>query len=606
MPEDASLNSDLGPSPVEDVVVVKNVIFMVPDGLGSAQQAAYRWFKGSGSAPVWEDGFQAMVRTGSANSPTTDSAAAATAFATGVKTSNGAVGVDADGNPLVSILTLASDSGKATGIVSTAAITDATPAAFAASALDRADLIGIAQQYVDNDILDVILGGGRAAFSADPDGDGATTLEEAQAAGFSYVATPEEMLASTDERLLGLFSEGDLGPPIGNGDIGARPSGEPSLAEMTTVALDRLSTDADGFFLVVEEEGTDLWGHANDAATVMHAAKSYEDAVRVARSYAEENPGTLVISVADHETGGMTLPFSGGRTPAAFRSFTATTADVHVAIGDAVAALGPDPDPALVVGTARHIVSDATGGVVVLTDAEIASVLDAGTPAAGRAALAAVLNAAGGVEYSTTGHTAADVPLHAFGAGAELHDGVIENTDVAEWLAEAMGLTLPADRAGADVISGTSADDHLVGTEDADVIRAGWGDDRLVGLGGNDQLEGGEGDDRLNGRSGNDVLSGAEGDDSLRGGVGDDQLLGGDGSDVFVFGDGVGLDRLRDFAIGEDAIHFRGGLFADAAAVLAASQAADEGVLIALAGGGEIRIDGIDLVALESAMFVFD
>src|SRR5262245_3683015 len=123
MPEDANLNSDFGPSAMEDVAAVKNVIFLVPDGFGSAQQEAYRWFKGAESAPVWEDGFQAMVRTGSANSPTTDSAAAATAFATGVKTNNGAVGVDADGNPLVSILTLASDSGKATGIVSTAAVT---------------------------------------------------------------------------------------------------------------------------------------------------------------------------------------------------------------------------------------------------------------------------------------------------------------------------------------------------------------------------------------------------------------------------------------------------------------------------------------------------
>jgi alkaline phosphatase len=444
---------------------------MVADGFGSAQHRAYRYFKEDGAPPVWEDGFRALVRTGSASSPTTDSAAAATAFATGVKTRNGAVAVDADGDPLVSVLDLASEDGKATGIVSTAAITDATPAAFAASTADRTDHAGIAQQYVDDGRLDLILGGGRARFTVDADGDGATTLEEAQAAGFAYVSTREEMLDAAGDRLVGLFSDGDLGPPIGNGAAGARPAGEPSLAEMTEAALDRLSKDPDGFFLVVEEEGTDRWGHANDGATVMNAAKAYEDAVRVAKAFAEANPGTLVISVADHETGGLTLPLASGRTPAIFRSFTATYADVLAAIEEALAGAA---DP---VASVRQIVLGATGGAVSLTDVEIGSVVEARTSADAYAALAMILNARGGLDYATRGHTAADVALSAYGAGADLHGGVLENTAVAHWLAEAMGLSMPPGQpAGGDVLMDLGDDGRvrIEGTDLASLQQSGF------------------------------------------------------------------------------------------------------------------------------------
>lgn len=94
-----------------------SVIFMLPDGFGDVAAEAYERYKGSD--PLWKSGFQALVQTSSARNPVTDSAAAATAYATGVKTNNGAIAVDVDGNPLVSILTLAHDAGKAAGIVTT-------------------------------------------------------------------------------------------------------------------------------------------------------------------------------------------------------------------------------------------------------------------------------------------------------------------------------------------------------------------------------------------------------------------------------------------------------------------------------------------------------
>ena len=133
--------SEFGSGSIDNEVapaLAKNVIFMVPDGFGDAAATAYRYFKGTEEPPAWEHGLQASVQTHSASSPVTDSAAAATAYATGVKTYNGGIAVDVDGNPLVSVLDLASEAGKATGIVTTDAVTGATPAAFAASNVDRA------------------------------------------------------------------------------------------------------------------------------------------------------------------------------------------------------------------------------------------------------------------------------------------------------------------------------------------------------------------------------------------------------------------------------------------------------------------------------------
>ena len=229
------LGENAAPAAIPPVpMLAKNVIFMVPDGFGDEAASAYRAFKGG--AAVWEAGRRALVETGSASSAVTNSAAAATAYATGVKTRNGAIAVDLDGDPLVSILDLASDAGKATGIVSTDVVAGATLAAFAASNADRDNRDEIAQEYVDAGDLDVILGGGRESFAADPDRDGRTTLAEAREAGFDTVSTAEELRAADGDRLLGLFGVGPLGLPTGD---------DPSLAVLTDAALERLSDDED-------------------------------------------------------------------------------------------------------------------------------------------------------------------------------------------------------------------------------------------------------------------------------------------------------------------------------------------------------------------------
>ncbi|WGF88230.1 alkaline phosphatase [Marinivivus vitaminiproducens] len=443
--------------------VAKNVIFMLPDGFSTAQADAYRYFKAGSEAPVWEDHLTGMVKTSSSDNLVTDSAASATAYATGEKTYNGAIAVDPDGRALDSVLDIASDAGKATGIVSTAAITDASPAAFGASTVDRGNQDDIAAQYTSNGDLDVILGGGRAQFLPEDDGgareDGIDLVDQAGRQGFDTVTTADELEAATGDRLLGLFTDADMSAPIGNGAPGERPDGEPTLAEMTEATLDRLSQDGDGFFAVIEEEGTDTWGHANDAATVMNSAQSFDDAWSLALDFAERNPGTLIVSVADHETGGMTTLFSDEANPEVFQTYRATYEDMLTEAFRRVDVDGHTPGDAGSFAVVRDTIGGYTGGAVTLDDETIASIFEAPDEETAYATLAEVLNAAGGVNYSTTGHSAVDVPIYAYGTGAEHFEGLLDNTDVGIQLAAAMGLDLPEGQG--DTMT-TGSDDMLL------------------------------------------------------------------------------------------------------------------------------------------------
>ena len=284
----------------------RSIVLVVGDGMGSAQRTLVR------ATTVGRRGRLAMdrlpsvgrVRTANVFDATTDSAAAATALATGAKTSNGSVGVDREGNRLESVLDLARRAGKSTGLVTTSTVTDATPAAFGASVRDRDQQSEIARQYVDESRADVVLGGGRAIWSPD-------LLARARQLGYRYVTTPGQLAAARGRRLLGLFAPEELFQAPEGGDGRYAPA--VSLAAMTRRALQTLSRDRRGFFLVVEEEGIDAMGHINDAGLVIRAGRALDRAVAVVRDFARRNPRTLVLVLGDHETGGLQVrPSPGG------------------------------------------------------------------------------------------------------------------------------------------------------------------------------------------------------------------------------------------------------------------------------------------------------
>ena len=319
---DATSDGQAGPAAARSVILVNG------DGMAAAQREAARLDQ------VGPDGRLAMdslpvagLQTTTPRDPVhlvTDSAAAASAWATGVATYNGAISVDVDGTPLPTLGAEAARAGLATGLVTTAQVTDATPAAFFGNSTDRARQDDIARQYLEDSRPQVVLGGGedwwlpagregahqpRAGDGGDPEVSRSTQgdlLARAQELGYRHVSTAAELAAADGDQLLGLFANEEMFQqrPEGRGDEFAPTV---PLADMTAKALEVLSADPDGFFLLVEEEAVDEMGHADNGTRMLEAMRSLEAAVQVARSYVAAHPDTLLVVTGDHESGGLTV-----------------------------------------------------------------------------------------------------------------------------------------------------------------------------------------------------------------------------------------------------------------------------------------------------------
>ena len=272
----------------------RRVILMIGDGMGASHRQAGQWSHAGLSGTLAMDSLtvHGLTQTGNATGGVTDSAAAATAMATGLKTTNGYIGVDPDGESLTSILDLAQELGMMTGLVVTSQVTNATPAAFAAHINDRNQVLEIASQMLDHNV-DVLLGGGEGDWlpntSLDCTGgetgkrtDGRNLVGEAITAGYNYSCTPAAFAAIPPGTypLLGLFAFEKMGWPY-----------TPTLAEMTAMALDSLDADPQGFFLMVEGSQIDNAASANDGMKVIDDVRSFDDAVQVALDFATGESG---------------------------------------------------------------------------------------------------------------------------------------------------------------------------------------------------------------------------------------------------------------------------------------------------------------------------
>jgi alkaline phosphatase len=305
----------------------RSVIFINGDGMSTAARTAGRLFLAGQDGRLEMDqlahGGLLSTDPHDPSSAVTDSAAGATAWATGQKTYNGAISVDVDGNPLPTLGQDAKAAGRATGLVTTAQVTDASPAAFFAQTPDRARQDDIARQYLEVSRPDVVLGGGEdwwlpagspGAFPDTADeaskGTEGDLIARARQEGYSYVSTADALAAADGDKLLGLFANEEQfqQEPEGRGD-----AYDPvvDLATMTRKALDTLGRADGGFFLFVEEEGVDEFEHANNGEKVLLSMRRLDAAVAVARAYVAEHPDTLLVVAADHETGGLAVEDSG-------------------------------------------------------------------------------------------------------------------------------------------------------------------------------------------------------------------------------------------------------------------------------------------------------
>ena len=402
---------------------VKNVIFLIGDGMGVSYTSAYRYMKDDPSTKfVEETSFdrylvgQQMTYPEDPSQNVTDSASAATAMAAGIKTYNNAIAVDNDKTEVKTVLEAAKEKGKATGLVATSEITHATPASFGAHDIARKNMNAIADDYYDELIngkhkVDVLLGGGIDLFKR-KDRD---LTEEFQQDGYSYVTNRQELLNNKNEQVLGLFA------PTGMQKMIDRDKNTPSLKEMTESAINRLKQDKDGFFLMVEGSQVDWAGHDNDIVGAMSEMEDFEKAFQAAIDFAEKDKHTLVIATADHSTGGFSIGSDGiynwfgtpikaaKRTPDFMSNLIVEGADVEETLTKYI-------DLELTAKEIQPVKDAAANGKYTEIDNSIED----------------IFNKRSHTGWTTGGHTGEDVPVYAYGPSSDKFAGQLENTDHAK------------------------------------------------------------------------------------------------------------------------------------------------------------------------------
>ena len=405
----------------------RNLILMVPDGSGPAAFALARMLRGQ---PLSLDSLlTGGVGTASLNSRVTDSAAAATAYATGMRTRNRMLSIDSGGVARRTLFEAAAAAGLATGLVVKCRVTDATPAAFIAHATERSRETDIALDELAHR-PDVLLGGGRDRFLPASQGgrrdDDRDLVEEARRAGWQVATSREELDGPLRTPLLGLFARGDLGYAID-----ADPA-VPGLPAMVRRALSLLGGGPRGFVLLVEGSLIDHGAHENDPATVAREALEFDDAVAEVIAFARRDAHTLVVCAADHETGGLTLgrrSGGGGPSDLAPESLLAVTSSA-ARMQDSVRG-----------GTAAVPLFERLTGLH-LTPAERETLQAAAGRGKASESFADLESAHARLSWATGGHTAADVGLFAFGPGSERFRGRLANDDVGRRLAASLRLSV--------------------------------------------------------------------------------------------------------------------------------------------------------------------
>lgn len=311
-----------------------NVMLFIGDGMGAEQIEAGRFFDNGDTQLLTMETLphSGLMTHNNASGGTTDSAASATAMATGQKVNNGVISValPGDGSELTTVLEILQTQGKRAGLVTIDTdITDATPAAFGAHNVSRSNTTDIASDFFNQTRPNVLFG--EPGGGINPTGAGA--------AGYDVVLDETDLLALNTETTN--FVSGQF-------NFGA--AGAPSLAQMTTTALNVLDNDPDGFFLLIEHEDIDSGGHANDISRVVNAVVELDEAVDAALNWVSLNSNfseTLIIITGDHETGGLTTIANNG---AGNLPTVSWSTGGHTQTPLPVFAAGPTEDASRVVG----------------------------------------------------------------------------------------------------------------------------------------------------------------------------------------------------------------------------------------------------------------
>ena len=401
----------------------KNIIMIVGDGMGPSYTTAYRIYADDPSTPEVEETVFDRLLVGMASTHphmdtgyVTDSAASATVLSSGVKTYNGAIGVDANKKPVQTVLELAKIQGLKTGIAVTSHINHATPASFGAHNVSRQNYDQIADSYFDEKtngqfIFDVMLGGGWKYFIRED----RNLVEQFEAAGYQYVDELTQLnYVKAGTPLLGLFADSGMPWALDS----ANQLRLPALAK---AAIRQLENDK-GYFLLIEASQIDWAGHGNDIASAMAEMHDLAVTLEWLEQYLEKNPNTLMVATADHSTGGLSIGANGhySWSPKWLKNLKASPAEI-----------------AKQLMTAKDIgalASDLLG--FELTEKEINSirVIESEEARPFHNAISKILDSRTNTGWTTSGHTGVDVQIFAKGLGSHRFSGYLDNTKIAKMM----------------------------------------------------------------------------------------------------------------------------------------------------------------------------
>ena len=383
----------------------KSVIILIGDGMGPAQRMASQLanYGYETTQPMDALPYAGLSRSQSL-APITDSAAGATAIATGVRTHNNFAGVDADGNDLETLLDTANKLGKSTGLIDDHDITNATMASFGAHVPNRDFKKKIAHQYAYGSMPDVMFGGnekfwytkhdkGKIPDIYDDDGNNGkeNLVQKLMDDGYQYAYDRKTAAALTGPQALGLYQDDayiinhDYPDYVKEKDPHFVPE-EDSVAK----ALEILGQDPNGFFLAIENDELDDAGHEHDGTTAIEMGGVINRMTEVINEFRETHPDTLFIITADHETGGMTIEGKGMKSG------------------------NSDPD----------------GHVPSYGKAENVPLKNGATPKRWGPFKVKGSTDLFKVDWTTPGHTGTPVPVTAVGPGAENLTGIYDNTHI--------------------------------------------------------------------------------------------------------------------------------------------------------------------------------
>lgn len=422
----------------------KNVILMIGDGMGPAQVTAARLYAQKhynqqqlqldsylvGSATTRAD--RGMADGQMQSGLVTDSASSGTAFATGHKTYNAAISVsNADiSRPYASFIEAAEEKGFATGLVTTARITHATPAVFAAHVRQRDNENAIALQYINSGV-DVLMGGGKDHFVTKAENGKRTDkniIGDFKAANYKLVENKEQLnsLTADNKKVLGLFGKSHVDYTIDRGPQ------TPSLAEMTKKSIDILSQNKDGFAMMVEGGRIDHAGHANDIHSNVEETLDFDRAIKEAIDFAMKDGNTTVIISADHETGGLSLSRDN--------IYELNLEDFKM-LNKSSELIGKELKNAKTTEDVRTIL--AKYSKYQWTEEELQQILQGDGSSYGReGGLNTVVAKHALIGWTGHGHSGVDVGIWGYGPAIEGLRGAHDNTDLAKVAAETIGVDL--------------------------------------------------------------------------------------------------------------------------------------------------------------------